>query len=97
MLINNGGWDQYYMDEICGCLRSWAVRGLWLGKTALYLDRNEEPIIIHKILHINFGSLQSLVLYQNYIETVEELSRMHLPSLTGLSLSKKADMKLATI
>lgn len=85
------------MDEVAPQVIQWGVRGLWLGNCPLTRDRNLNPLIITRIVHIHFHSLQSLVLYHNHIESVECLSRLKAPVLTGLSLSTSQLMQSPTM
>ena len=71
-------------------IKEWKVSDLWLGW-------NHHPQIIKDVQEMNFPRLTSLYIYDNDIETVEELNRIWIPQLETLHLSMMSSIKVITL
>ena len=84
-----GGWKANSMDKIAPKLKEWKVSAFWQSKFQSHAAGNNEKNLIKQIEGIHLPNLKGLVIYQNEIETVEPLARMHLPLLEILSFRKQ--------
>ena len=60
-------------------------------------DTNSEPQILKQISEVEFPSLKLITLIKNNIRSIEGFTKVHMPSLAKLNLSKDIKIKVTTI
>ena len=68
----------------------------WKVNKGVVLDDNKDPYLLKSIENINFPSLVELTLRGNNIESLENLTRIFLPSLQRLWFCMKVLTKAET-
>ena len=81
-----GEWEEDEMAECCSMVHEWRAVKLWISKNDNDTDKNYCPRVLMEIHQISFPHLQWIDVEKNNIESIEILSRIHLPLLERLHL-----------
>ena len=94
--LGDGYWNYHEMDKVCPLIKNWKAKMLELRKYSFYLGLNESPTILQSIREVRFPELTLINVQGNNIESVEGISRIHFPKLTGLWISTSVNMEATT-
>ena len=76
------------MDRVCKCIRKWKISSFWVGKHYTNIERVGASEILREISEIRFPRLQTISITGNNICSIEGISRLSVPALKEIHLSK---------
>ena len=83
-ILGEGKWKKHRMEEVCPLIKEWKLNQLSIGKFAFHLGSNKCPTTLRQIKEVRFPNLIGIDVRGNIIESVEGLSRVHLPKTQKL-------------